>query len=271
MRIADYSPQQTANRPRLHNASMSPRLAFALDAAVQAGRSTLAHFQNGVLYESKADDTPVTIADKNGERIIRECIEKKYPNEAILGEEEGETGSGKDRWVIDPIDGTKSFICGVPLYATLLSYEQAGESILGVCYFPALGDLIYAEKGQGAYWNGQPARVSSKNSLDGAVIASSGHLGLIKRGIIDAYDKLVERSLAARTWCDAYGHALVATGRVELMIDATVSRWDISSMAIIVREAGGRFTDLKGNEELGDNALSSNGLIHDEVVKALRG
>lgn len=249
---------------------MSPRLAFALDAAVQAGRSTLAHFQNGVDFESKADDTPVTVADKDAERIIRERIAAQYPGEAILGEEEGETGSGADRWVIDPIDGTKSFICGVPLYATLLSYEQEGEPIIGVCYFPALDDLIFAEKGQGTSWNGRPARVSTKNSLDGAVIASSGHLGLMKRGIIDAYDKLVERSLAARTWCDAYGHALVATGRVELMIDATVSRWDISAMALIVREAGGRFTDLRGSEELGDNALSSNGLVHDEVLAALR-
>ena len=249
---------------------MSSRLAFALDAAVQAGRSTLAHFQNGVTFESKKDDTPVTEADKNAERIIRERIAEKYPKEAILGEEEGETGTGDDRWVVDPIDGTKSFICGVPLYATLLSYEVAGEPTIGVCYFPALDDCIYAEKGQGAYWNGRPAHVSTKPTLKGAVIASSGYFGLTKRGLMNAYVKMAEQSLAARTWCDAYGHALVATGRVELMIDSTVKRWDISAMAIIVREAGGRFTDLNGCEELGDNALSSNGLIHEELLRALR-
>jgi len=247
---------------------MSPRLAFALDAAVQAGRSTLAYFQNGVVYESKEDDTPVTIADRNAERIIRERIDKVYPNDAILGEEEGISGVGDDRWVIDPIDGTKSFVCGVPLYATLLSYERNGEPEIGVCYFPALGDLIYAEKGQGAFWNGRPAQVSKKKDFKGVVIASSGYLGLTERGLIDAFSKLVEQSLAARTWCDAYGHALVATGRVDLMIDCNVSRWDVSAMAIIVREAGGRFTDLQGNESLGDSALSTNGLLHEKLLEA---
>jgi histidinol-phosphatase len=248
---------------------MSPRLAFALDAAVQAGRSTLGHFQNGVKFESKNDDTPVTIADKNAERMLRELIARHYPNEAILGEEEGMSGTGDDRWVIDPIDGTKSFICGVPLYATLLSYEVVGEPILGVCYFPALDDLLFAEKGQGAFWNGRACRVSQRDSLKGAVIASSGYLGLTKRGSMDGYLKMVEQSMAARTWCDAYGHALVATGRVDLMIDATVKRWDISSVALIVREAGGRFTDLSGSEELGENALASNGLLHEEVLQML--
>jgi len=248
---------------------MSPRLAFALDAAVQAGRSTLAHFQNGVQFEAKADDTPVTVADKYAERMLRELINKHYPGEAILGEEEGMTGVGDDRWVIDPIDGTKSFICGVPLYATLLSYEVAGEPIIGACYFPALDDLLFAEKGGGAFWNGRPTRVSEKTSLKGAVIASSGYLGLTKRGLLDGYLKMVEQCMAARTWCDAYGHALVATGRVDMMIDATVSRWDISSVALIVREAGGRFTDLQGKEQLDDNALSTNAILHDEIVEVL--
>jgi histidinol-phosphatase len=249
---------------------MSPRLAFALDAAVQAGRSTLAHFQNGVKFDSKSDDTPVTIADKNAERMLRERIEAQFPGEAVLGEEEGMSGVGDDRWVIDPIDGTKSFICGVPLYATLLSYEKAGEPQIGVCYFPALDDCIYAEKGLGAFWNGRQSHVSTRESLKGAVIASSGYLGLTRRGLMDAYIKMAEHGMAARTWCDAYGHALVATGRADLMIDSSVSRWDISTMAIIVREAGGRFTDLHGNEELADSALSSNGLLHDQLMAALK-
>ena len=180
------------------------------------------------------------------------------------------SGAGQDRWVVDPIDGTKSFICGVPLYATLLSYEVAGEPVIGVCYFPALDDCIFAEKGQGAFWNGRPSHVSGKSSLKGAVIASSGYLGLTRRGLMEAYVRMSSEALAARTWCDAYGHALVATGRVDLMIDASVSRWDISAMAIIVREAGGKFTDLEGHEALGDNALSSNGWIHEELLGALR-
>ncbi len=250
--------------------SMSPRLAFALDAAVKAGRSTLAHFQTGIGFENKLDDTPVTIADKNAERMLRELIEKQYPGEAILGEEEGQTGSGDDQWVIDPIDGTKSFVCGVPLYATLLSFERAGEVEVGVCYLPALDELLFAERGKGAYWNGRVCRVSSKTSLKGAVISSSGYLGISKRGWMDAYVKMASGGMAARTWCDAYGHALVATGRVDLMIDTNVKRWDISAMSLIVREAGGAFTDFLGRTELGDNAISSNGLLHPELLEALK-
>lgn len=249
---------------------MSPRLAFALDAAVKAGRSTLAHFQTGIGFESKADDTPVTVADRNAERMLRELIEKEFPGEAILGEEEGESGSGDDRWVIDPIDGTKSFLCGVPLYATLLSYERGGEPEVGVCYLPGLNELLFAEKGQGAYWNGRVCRVSAKESLRGAVISSSGYLGLAKRGWMDAYVKMSSEGMAARTWCDAYGHALVATGRVDLMIDTSVKRWDISAMSLIVREAGGAFTDFLGRSELGDNAISSNGHLHGALLEALK-
>jgi fructose-1,6-bisphosphatase/inositol monophosphatase family enzyme len=128
---------------------MSPRLEFALNAAIKGGRFTLAHFNTGAAVEIKSDATPVTIADKGAERIIREEIAKAYPNDVILGEEEGETASSTTRWVIDPIDGTKSFVSGVPLYATLLSYEVDGVPILGVSYFPALDEIVFTEKGQG--------------------------------------------------------------------------------------------------------------------------
>lgn len=249
---------------------MSPRLAFAIDAVVQAGRSTLAHFQNGVEVESKADETPVTVADRDAERMLRLLIERQYPDDGILGEEEGETGSAADRWVVDPIDGTKSFISGVPLYATLLSFERRGEAELGVCYFPALDELLYAERGQGAFWNGRPCRVSARGTIAGAVIASSGHVGIAKRGLMNGYTKMAEAALATRTWCDAYSHALVATGRVEAMIDATVQRWDISPLSVIVREAGGVFTNLDGECALSDSAVSTNGRVHDELLRTLR-
>src|ERR1051326_7822933 len=121
---------------------MSPRLAFAIDIAMLAGRSTLAHFQTGVAVDIKGDSSPVPVSDRNAERMIREEIGRRDPNDSILGEEEGASGSGEDRWVVDPIDGTKSFVCGVPIYATLVAYEEAGEPILGVCYFPALDDMI---------------------------------------------------------------------------------------------------------------------------------
>lgn len=248
---------------------MSPRLAFALEAATKAGRSTLAHFQTGVEVVCKEDDSPVTVADREAERILREEIGRAWPGESILGEEEGQTGEGDARWVIDPIDGTKSFICGVPLYATLLSFELAGEPQLGVCYFPALNEMVYAERGKGALWNGKPCRVSSRRSLDQAVISSAGYVGLRKQGLMEGFERVTRTAMATRTWCDAYGHALVATGRVDAMIDPAVKRWDISAMQLIVTESGGAFTDLQGCENLGASALSSNGILHSELLREL--
>ncbi len=249
---------------------MSPRLEFALDAAFRAGRSTLAHFQTQIEVESKKDNSPVTVADKGAERMIRELIEKKYPGENILGEEEGGEDT-PDRWIIDPIDGTKSFISGVPLYATLLSYERDGEPILGVCYFPALDEMHYAEVGQGAVWNGRPSHVSVRPQVKGALMACGSHVSMTKYGRIKGFSKLSEKTLATRTWGDAYGHMLVASGRVEAMIDPVVNRWDISAVSLIVREAGGKFTDFKGQDALANEAISSNGIVHAEILEAFRG
>jgi len=265
---------------------MSPRLAFAIEVAVRAGRATLAYFQTGTSVELKSDATPVTVADRIAERLIRDKIERAYPDDAILGEEEGAQGDSPNRWVLDPIDGTKSFVCGVPLYATLLAYEEAGISdsgsrisdlrggdggyrpILGVCYFPALDELLYAEKGEGAFWNGRPARVSEAKTITGAAIASGSMGTMVKAGRFEGLRMLESKALAARTWSDAYGHALVATGRVAAMIDPIVARWDVSAMSVIVREAGGRFTDFEGDDALADEAISSNGHVHREVLEA---
>jgi histidinol-phosphatase len=249
---------------------MSPRLAFAIDTAMKAGRLTLAHFQNGAAVDLKTDSSPVTVADRDAERLMREEIAKAYPDDAILGEEEGAHGDGAGRWVMDPIDGTKSFISGVPLYATLLAYERHGYPMLGVCYFPALNELLYAELEQGCYWNGRPARVSATPSIEGAVIVSGSMGTMARSGRLHGYQMLEAKAMAARTWSDAYGHALVATGRAAAMIDPVVARWDISAMAIIVREAGGRFTDFDGTDALAEEAISSNGLVHDEVLEAFR-
>jgi histidinol phosphatase-like enzyme (inositol monophosphatase family) len=246
---------------------MSPRLAFALEAAFKGGRSTLAYFNTGVEVEDKSDLSPVTIADRDAERLIRQQIASVYPHEAILGEEEGGEQT-PDRWVIDPIDGTKSFVCGVPLYATLLSYEQDGQPILGVAYFPALDELVYAELGKGAFWNGRPCRVSPKTNLSDSYLSSGSPGSMIEHGRWPGFEKLVKTSRASRTWSDAYGHMLVATGRVEAMIDPIVNPWDISAVSLIVREAGGRFTDFRGGESLADEAISSNGVLHDEILRA---
>lgn len=249
---------------------MSPRLAFALDAAYRAGRSTLAHFQTGVHVESKADATPVTVADRQAEAIIRELIAERFPGEAILGEEEGGASDAGDRWVIDPIDGTKSFVCGVPLYATLLSYERDGEPTLGICYFPALDEMLYAERGQGAFFNGRPCRVSGQDRLEGSVLSCGGLGSMSKHGRWPVFERLGEIALATRSWSDAYGHALVATGRVDAMLDPVVNPWDISAVSLIVREAGGRFTTFDGDEALGVEALSTNGHLHEALLSLYR-
>lgn len=252
---------------------MSPRLAFAVEAAYRAGRMTLEHFQTGVAVERKSDASPVTVADRGAERIIREMLAEKYPGDAILGEEEGGDLDADDRWVIDPIDGTKSFVSGVPLYATLIGYEQAGQPILGVCYFPALDEMVYAEVGAGAFVNGRPCRVSQKSSLADSVLSCGGLKSMVERDRWPGFADLSQRTLATRTWSDAYGHALVATGRIEAMVDPVVSRWDLSALKVIVQEAGGRFTDfrnedpfLRGNYEL--EAISTNGRLHEEVLRA---
>ena len=247
---------------------MSPRLAFAIDAAYRAGRSTLAHFQTGAAVEIKSDASPVTVADRAAERLIREAIAANYPHEAILGEEEGASGHGDDRWVVDPIDGTKSFVAGVPLYATLLAYEQGGVPTVGVCYFPALDELLYAEKGHGAFLNGRPIRTRITPTETGSILCCGGIANLQARGKLQSLLTLAEKALALRTWCDAYGHALVASGRVDAMIDPVLKRWDIAAVEIIVREAGGKFTDFAGNLNPQTEAISSNGPLHDRLLEA---
>lgn len=249
---------------------MSPRLAFALETVYRAGRFTLSYFNSGTNVELKEDQSPVTAADMGAERMIRDAIGREYPRDSILGEEEGLSEGVGGRWVLDPIDGTKSFVCGVPLYSTLLAYEDEEGGALGVCYFPALDEMVYAERGQGAFWNGRACRVSTRNTLKGATLCCGSHKSLAQYGRMDAMLELAGEVQATRTWCDAYGHALVATGRVEAMIDPIIAYWDIAAMAVIVRESGGRFTTLEGDEELGQSAISSNGVLHAQLLEAFR-
>lgn len=250
---------------------MSPRLAFAIETAKLAGDSTLEHFRGSRGFELKDNLTPVTAADLAAESLVRSRIEKEYPREAILGEEQGGDESVPDRWVVDPIDGTKSFVCGVPLYASLLSFESDRQPVVGVAYFPALGETIYAELGQGAFWNGRPCAVSENSDLSRATVCCGGHGSMEKTGRTAGLLALSKRVMATRTWCDAYGHFLVATGKVDAMIDPSVSRWDISALALIVREAGGRFTDFAGQDGLSSEAVSVTPQLFEPVLGAFRG
>lgn len=241
---------------------------FAAELAWQAGRLTLRYFQTGVTPDIKADQTPVTIADRESERLMRQMIEARYPRHSILGEEEGETRAGAaHRWILDPIDGTKSFVQGVPLYAVLVGLEVEGEAVVGAVYFPALGDFLTAARGQGCQWNGRPARVSQVSDIRQAALMSSDAESMAPAGREAAYRRIASAARLVRTWGDAYGYSLVATGRADLMLDPVMSVWDCAALYPVVTEAGGTFTDWRGMPTIhAGEAIGSNGLLLEQAL-----
>lgn len=244
-------------------------VSFALDVVAEAGRVATRWFRSDDLeIETKADGSPVTVADKAAETLMRNAIAEAFPNDRILGEEFGDTGtapSGRE-WVIDPIDGTKSFTAGVPLWANLLAVIDDGVPVLGIINLPAMNETVIGIQGKGAFCNGEACRVSDRATLDGAYAMTSGvrywpHGGL---------DRLADAGVILRTWGDAYGYALVATGRVEAMIDPLANKWDVAPISVILTESGGRFTDLSGVDRIdGGNGLGTNGRIHDQLLQLL--
>ena len=227
-------------------------LDFAIETAHAAGRLTLGYFQTALQPDYKADDTPVTVADRKAEDLIRERIEDRYPRHAILGEEQGaKTGADSEfRWIIDPIDGTKAFIRGVPLYAVLIGLEIDNRCEVGVAYFPALNDMIYAATGGGCYWNGKRARVAATTRIDRSFVSFTGADSFEPAGKLDAWRRFLDKSYYSVGWSDAYGHALVATGRLEVMLDPVLNPYDCAPFPPILREAGGYFGDWAGNETI---------------------
>jgi histidinol-phosphatase len=247
-------------------------LDFAVDAAWQAGKITLEYFQTGTAVEHKADASPVTLADRRAEEKLRQCIERAFPEHGILGEEFGEViGRSPYRWVLDPLDGTRSFIQGVPLYGVMLGLEHHGQVILGVVHFPALGDTIYAAKGQGCYWNGRRAHVSTVTRLEEAVVLATSVQSLYDEGRGSVFETLQRQTRLQRTWGDCYGHILVATGRAEIMLDPVLNIWDCAAIQPILEEAGGTFTDWHGTAtHTGGNGLSTNGHLFQQVMEMIR-
>lgn len=241
-----------------------------MNAAYIAGRGTLKHFDAGIAVDLKSDQSPVTVADREAEALLRSMIRASYPTHGILGEEEGTEGSQNERWVIDPIDGTKSFITGVPLYATLLSFELDGEPQFGVAYFPALDTMVCAAKGEGTYINGRRCRVRQNDDIGAAIICTGSFDSLRKRGLHEGVAKLSEQAMFSRTWGDAYGHCLVATGRADMMLDPVVARYDVSSIKVIVEEAGGSFTSFSGETGIFSEAVSTTPALRDQVLAAFR-
>lgn len=250
--------------------SLTALLDFAIDAAWQAGRLTLAHYQTGVSIERKADRSAVTIADRDGERLLRRLIQSRFPDHAIVGEELGDDGrDASHRWILDPIDGTNAFVHGVPFFGVLVALEIAREPAVGVAYFPALDEMIAAARGLGCRWNGRPARVSGVSSLADACVTFSDARDLDRR-LGDGWRQLQADTALQRGWGDCYGHCLVATGRADVMLDPRMNPWDCAALVPIVQEAGGRFTDWKGRVAIdGGDAVSTNGKLHDELLRRL--
>jgi histidinol-phosphatase len=252
--------------------SLRTLLDFALDAAWQAGKITLEYFQSGATVERKADASPVTLADRRAEEKLRGCIQRAFPHHGILGEEFGEVpGRSPFRWVLDPLDSTRSFIQGVPLYGVMMGLEDAGRVVLGVVHFPALGETVYAAKGEGCYWNGRRARVSEVTQLEEAVVLATSVRSLYEEGRGAAFEALQEKTRLQRTWGDCYGHILVATGRAEIMLDPILNIWDCAALQPILEEAGGTFSDWTGmHTHTGGNGISTNGHLFQTVMEIVR-
>jgi histidinol-phosphatase len=249
---------------------------FASRLAASAGRITLEHFGR-VDVQLKGDGSEVTAADLAAEAHIREAITSAFPGDGILGEEGDDVPSTNGRrWVVDPIDGTRSFASGVPLYAVLLALEVDGRTVMGCCHLPALGHTLVAAEGAGAWADGAPARVSECDDLAQARLLTSGFEYWRDRSNETdraGWDRLTRATRFARTWGDGYGYFLVATGRMDLLADPIAgSHWDFAPMIPILTEAGGRFTKFDGTAvESWGPALASNGRLHEQAQAVLSG
>ncbi|MGZ4206998.1 MAG: inositol monophosphatase family protein [Actinomycetota bacterium] len=233
----------------------------------------LEHFRVDVPYRSKKDGTPVTDADVAIEDILRKAIEETYPGDAVLGEEGGSVGdpSSARRWIIDPIDGTKNFRRGIPIFATLLALEEEGEIVAGVASAPAIASRWYARKGGGAFRGGEKIAVSKVKDIPTAEICSGDVGNLADVGIEDQFAELCRRAARHRAFGDFWGHVLVAQGSMDAMVEPEVALWDLAALKIIVEEAGGKMTSLTGADRLdAGTCLTTNGHLHDEMLGALK-
>lgn len=256
---------------------LQDRLEFALAASREAEKFILGHYQSaGLKVDLKGDASPVTIADRGAEEILRARIEKANGDDGILGEEFGETDSRNGwRWLLDPVDGTKSFVHGVPLFGTLIGLEFDGRCVLGICRFPGLREVVYATSGNGTWWERpgeEPLRtqVTTTATLAEALFCTTTITGWDTVGRAETFRQLTSKARLTRGWGDCYGHVLVATGRADVMIDPQLSPWDAAALVPIVEEAGGHFVDWTGNVDVNSpNGLSVNAALRDEVLRIL--
>lgn len=255
------------------------RLTAMIEVARAAGRHTLKYFRSdSLVIDAKSDESPVTVADREAEQLVRELLSQRFPQDTVQGEEFPEqTGTSNYRWIVDPIDGTKSFVCGVPLYSTLLALESDGQPLGGVIFIPALDEIIVAVVGQGSWFQTgeaawQRAAVSEKKDLSQAVFVTSEVASFTDRGDAGAYQRLEQATWISRSWGDGYGYLMVATGRADIMVDPICNAWDVAAILPIIQEAGGRFTSWQGESSTrAGDGVGSNGRLHDAALATLNG
>jgi histidinol-phosphatase len=248
-------------------------LQFSVEIARGAGDISLKYFRRQPETHKKSDGSFVTIADREAEAYLRKQILGRFPDDGVLGEEEGErSGSSGRRWIIDPIDGTFAYVHGVPLFGVLIGLEIDGNWSLGVINIPALEEIVYAANGLGCFWNGAPTHVSSTSNLEDALLLCTDFPACERYGFGAAANAFQQRAKTSRTWGDCYGYVLVATGRADVMLDPIMNLWDCAALLPILEEAGGTFTDWCGKRTAAvDNAVATNGVLFDEVMSVISG
>lgn len=241
------------------------------EVARLAGGVARRHFRAGVEVESKADGSPVTIADRSAERSAREWLERKFPDDGVLGEEFGVSRpDARRRWILDPIDGTASFVRGVPLWGTLVAVAEGDDVLAGAAYFPITEELLAAAPGSGCWWNGVRCSVSATATLAGATVLTTDERFPDHGDRRDGWRRLSAGAAVARTWGDCYGYLLVATGRAEVMVDDRMAAWDAAAVKPIIEEAGGVFTDWRGSATaFGGDAVATNARLASEARAVL--
>lgn len=243
-------------------------LTFAVEIAEEAGEHTLRYFRQGVAVERKQDESPVTVADRETERLLRARISTRYADHRIVGEEYGTTESSSPwTWIIDPIDGTKSFIHGIPLYTVLIALTRNGKPLLGVIHNPVLEETVAAASGLGSTLNGHPCSVRSGVPLSDAWIQVTDPADLFRRRP-EFSSRLFQAAGSVRTWADAYGYLLVATGRADGMVDPVMNLWDVAPLVPILTEAGGLITDFTGGDAAsGESAIAGTPEIQQRLLE----
>src|ERR1700754_2384705 len=260
------------DRVKPDKAELNELLEFSVALARGAGDITLKYFRKQPETTTKSDGSYVTIADREAEAYLRRLIAERFPDDGVLGEEEGEReGRSGRRWILDPIDGTFAFVHGVPFYGVLIALEIDGEPSVGVVNIPALNEIVSAARGLGCFFNGGPARVSTTASLGESLLLATDFHGCTRYGFGRAVEELQARVKTSRTWGDCYGYVLVATGRADVMLDPVMNLWDCAPLLPIMEEAGGTFTDWRGERTIhGRNSIATNGLLFDEVMTLIK-